>query len=131
MLLLPQLNLDLQLLLQLHQKKADLGGAARGSQNGEGGWEGPLALERVFCSLARSFSSFRRLPPRLVKRLGSVAFFYREEKVRVSCCLERQLSPAQPGSQLPRAPERDTSFSSTCGLLQTALDVSRNNASVV
>lgn len=31
-------------------------------------------LERVFCSFARSFSSFSRFPPRLAKRLGSVAF---------------------------------------------------------
>lgn len=31
-------------------------------------------LERVFCSFARCFSSFSRFPPRLAKRLGSVAF---------------------------------------------------------
>lgn len=32
----------------------------------------------------------------MVKRLGSVAFFYGEEKVRISCCLKRQLSPSHP-----------------------------------
>lgn len=31
-------------------------------------------LESIFCSFARCFSSFSRLPPRLAKRLGSVVF---------------------------------------------------------